>query len=60
MPAEITVPISVFELTVQYDKPNIRLMAERAEAVEALFAAFAPWNPQLDDMEVLTAGKPTE
>ncbi len=60
MPAEITIPFSVFELTVQYNKPNIRLMAERAGAVEALFAAFAPWNPQLDDMEVLTSGKPTE
>ncbi len=60
MPAEITIPISVFELTVKYDKPNILLMAERAGAIQELFAAFAPWNLQLDDMEVLTAGKPTE
>jgi hypothetical protein len=36
------------------------LMTERAGAVQELFEAFAPWNPQLDDMEVLTAGKPTE
>lgn len=60
MPAEITIPISVFELTVKYDKPNIRLMADRAGAVQELFAAFAPWHPQLDDMELLTTGKPTE
>jgi len=60
MPVEITVPIAVFELTVKYDKPNIRLLADRAGAIQELFAAFAPWNPQLDDMEVLTAGKPTE
>lgn len=60
MPAEITIPISVFELTVKYEKPNIRLLADRAGAIEELFAAFAPWNPQLDDMEVLTTGKPTE
>jgi hypothetical protein len=60
MPAEITIPISVFELTVKYDKVNILLMTDRARAVEELFAAFVPWNPQLDDMEVLTAGKPTE
>jgi hypothetical protein len=60
MPAEITIPISVFEVTVQYQKPNIRLLAERAGVIEELFAAFAPWNPKLDDMEVLTAGKPTE
>lgn len=60
MPAEITIPISSFELTVRYEKPNIRLMEERAGPVQELFAAFAPWSPQLDDVEVLTAGRPTE
>lgn len=60
MPAEITIPISIFEVTVQYEKPNIRLMADRAGAVQELFSAFAPWNPRLDDMEFITVGKPTE
>lgn len=60
MPTEITIPISVFELAVQYVKPNIRLIADRAGAVQELFSAFAPWSPQLDDMEMITAGKPTE
>jgi hypothetical protein len=60
MAAEITIPISIFELTVKYDKPNIRLLTDRVGAVQELFAAFAPWNPQLDDMEVLTTGKPTQ
>ncbi len=60
MPASITIPISIFEMTVLYAKPEIRLLADRMGAVQELFTAFAPWNPRVDDMEVLTAGKPSE
>ena len=60
MPTEITIPISVFEVIVRYSKPNFRLMTDRVGAVEEVFAAFAPWNPQLDDMELVTTGKLTE
>jgi hypothetical protein len=60
MPAEITIPISTFELTVRYEKPNILLLTDRGASVQEIFSSFAAWNPQLDDMEVITAGKPTE
>jgi hypothetical protein len=60
MPAEITIPLSTFELSVAYDKPNIKLMADRVAPVQALFAALAPWAPDLDDMEIISTGKPSE
>jgi hypothetical protein len=60
MRAAITIPISTFELAVVYEKPVIKLMADRAATVQALFTAFAPWSPALDDMELVTTGKPSE
>jgi hypothetical protein len=61
MPAAITIPISTFELSVTYEKGAIRLMAlDRAAVLEALPAGFGPWNPQLDDIELITTGKLSE
>ena len=60
MPTPITIPLSTFELAITYEKPNIRLLADRAEPLQAVLDAFAPWNPRLDDMEILTLGKHSE
>ncbi len=61
MPAAIKIPISSFELSTTYDKAAIRLMAlDRATVLEALFAAFQPWNPELNDIELITTGKLSE
>jgi hypothetical protein len=60
MPAAITIPISTFELSITYRKPEIRLMGDRVGLVQALLDALAPWNPDLDEMEVITTGKPSE
>jgi hypothetical protein len=60
MPTAITIPISMFELAIGYQKPELRLLADRARPVQALFDAFAPWTPRLDDMEIITAGRHSE
>jgi hypothetical protein len=60
MPEPITIPISVFELTVRYQKPVIRLLADRFAIVQALFDAFAEFEPNADDMEIISTGKTTE
>lgn len=61
MPAAITIPISTFELSITYEKAAIRLMAvDRATVLEALFSAFEPWGPNVDDIEFITTGKPSE
>lgn len=57
MPASITIPISVFEVTVLYDKPDFQLLVNRTQILQELFAAFAEWSPSVDDTEVLNTGK---
>jgi hypothetical protein len=59
----VTIPISTFEITVDYEIPSIHLWADRVQAipvVEALFGAFAPWGITLDDMELVEQGKNSE
>jgi|SRR5271165_1607383 len=60
MPEQITIPISMFEVTIRYEKPVIRLLADRAEIIQALFDAFGEYEPNADDLEVVSTGKTTE
>ncbi len=60
MAEPVTVPISIFEVTVRYEKPVIRLLADRADIIQALFDAFTEFEPSADDMEVVSSGKATE
>lgn len=60
MPEIVVIPISFFEATFDYKEPNIMLWLDRAVVVQALFAALKPWNVAVDDIEVITTGKPSE
>lgn len=60
MPELVTIPIAIVEVVVEYTRPNMKLLMDRAKVVEQLFEAFKPWNVRLDDVEVLTEGKPSE
>jgi hypothetical protein len=60
MPELVTIPVSFFEVTIDYEKSDIRLLAERAPMVQGIFEALQPWNCKIDDIEVLTAGKNSE
>ena len=60
MSEQVTIPISIFELTVSYEKPVFRLLADRTEVVQALFDSFAGLDPNIDDLELLNAGKTAE
>jgi hypothetical protein len=60
MPAAITIPISVFELSIVYKEPAIGLLGDRTVVVQALFKALSAWGPSVDDMEVITTGKQSE
>src|SRR5271166_5143133 len=59
MPELITIPVSIFEVTIRYEKPVIRLLADRAEVIQALFDAFGEYQPNADDLEAVT-GKTSE
>jgi hypothetical protein len=60
MPSDITIPISVFELTLFYEKPEVKFLGDRSVAAQALFTALAPMNPGVDDMELITTGRLSE
>ena len=56
MPELVTIPISFFEIEIDYKKPDIRLLADRAPFVQGVFEALLPWSPKLDGIEILTTG----
>lgn len=60
MPEIVVIPISFFEATFDYKEPNIMLWLDRAVVVQALFSALKPWNIAVDDVEIITTGKPSE
>jgi hypothetical protein len=60
MPELVTIPISFFEITVDYQKPHLRLLADRGALVQGIFDSLEPWNPRVDDIELRTSGKLSE
>ena len=60
MPELVTIPISYFELVVEYERPEWKLWADRGSVIEAIFDSLKPWNPNIDDVEFLNSGKTSE
>jgi len=60
MPHPITIPIALFEVMIEYTRPNMKLLVDRAKVVDRLFEAFSPWNMKIDDVEVINEGKPSD
>jgi hypothetical protein len=56
----VSIPIAIFELVVEYARPNMKLLLDRAKVVDRLFEAFGPWNIKIDDVEVIQEGKPSD
>ena len=57
MPELIKIPLSFFELSVDYEPYWI---VDRAPLVKSIFDALKPWNPRIDDIEILSVGKLSE
>lgn len=60
MAEPVTIPISIFEVVIEYAKPNLRLALTRTDIVEELFDQFGRWDITVDDLEVVNEGKPSE
>jgi hypothetical protein len=60
MPELVTIPIAMFEIVVEYTRPNMKLLVDRAQVVDKLFEAFTPWKITVDDTEVIQEGKPSD
>jgi hypothetical protein len=60
MPEIVKIPISYFEVEMEYASPDIKMWLDRANVVQAVYAALRPWNITVDDVEIITTGKPSE
>ena len=56
----VTIPISFFEFLVEYEHPQFKFFTDRASIVQDIFGALQPWQPSVDDVDVVTAGKLSE
>ncbi|HYW43419.1 MAG TPA: hypothetical protein VE959_11225 [Bryobacteraceae bacterium] len=56
----VTIPISIFEFTVDYERPEFKPWMDRASVVQGIFDSLKPWEPRIDDVDVITAGKASE
>jgi hypothetical protein len=60
MPQIVTTPRSYLEVLIPYKRPNVHLWLDRANVVQSLFDVFGKWKVQVDDVEILSNGKPSE
>jgi hypothetical protein len=60
MPHLVTIPIALFEVIIEYARPNMKLLVDSAKVIDQLFESFSPWNVKVDDVEVITEGKPSD
>ena len=56
----VTIPISIFEYTVSYERPEFNVWLDRASVVQAVFDALTKWEPRIDDVDAITTGKTSE
>lgn len=56
----VTIPISIFEFAVDYERPEFKLWMDRASVVQGIFDALKTWEPRLDDVDAVTTGKASE
>src|ERR1019366_180635 len=49
MPEIVTTPLSYFEVEMEYAEPDIKMWLDRANVVQALYAALKPWSITVDD-----------
>ena len=60
MPEPVTIPIAIVNVTMEYVRPNMKLLMDRIRVVDQLFERYSPWNIKVDDVEIITEGKPSD
>jgi hypothetical protein len=60
MPEIVETHLSFFEVEVEFVEPNLKIWLDRIAIIEAVYAALRPWNIGIDNVEVVTEGKPSE
>ncbi len=60
MPELVSIPISYFEVTVDYVHPNLKPWADRLPIVQGLLDSFKQWEINIDNIEAVSVGKFSE
>jgi hypothetical protein len=60
MPEKVAIPVSVFDYGSDYVRPVISIWMDRATIVQNMFNALARWGLDIDNVEPITTGKPSE
>lgn len=60
MPERVAIPISIFEYSSEYVRPVISIWMDRAALVQNMFDALDKWGMDVDNVEPITTGKPSE
>lgn len=60
MPELVSIPIALFDMVMEYTRPNMKLLMDRIKVVDQLFLGFERWQIKVDDVEIITEGKPSE
>lgn len=60
MPEKVVIPISVFDYSSDYVRPVVAIWMDRASLVQNMFNALVKWNLDIDNVEPITTGKPSE
>ena len=60
MPEKVTTKLSFFETDMEYAAPYLKLYLDRAKTVALVYEALKPWNINIDDIDILNNGKPSE
>jgi hypothetical protein len=56
----VTIPVSFFELAIDYERPMVKLLSDHGSLIQGVFDALSPWNPGIDDIVMRTTGKHSE
>jgi hypothetical protein len=60
MPEKVTIPISTLDYTCHFVRPIIAIWMDRAVLVQAMFDALLKWNIDVNDVDPIITGKPSE
>ena len=60
MPEKVAIPLSIFDYSSDYVRPVISIWMDRAALVQNMFNVLARWCIDVDNVEPITTGKPSE
>lgn len=60
MPEKVTIPVSIFDYSSDFVRPIISVWMDRAVLVQSMFDALLKWSLEVNDVEPITTGKPSE